>query len=83
MKIRTSIPHPQTGKPQPGTVVDITEASEPVTQIKLANGTVARIRLVISEVVRLDEPGPDGKPNYHFNAQLATNLHHAEESADE
>jgi len=63
-------------------VIDIVEASEPVTQLSLADGTVARIRLVISEVVRLDEPGPDGNPNYNFNAQLVTNVHPRRDSVE-
>ena len=80
--IRKNVPHPETGKPQPGTVVDVVEAKEPTTHLKLADGTIIRLRLVIVEAVRLDDPGPDGKTAYNFTTQMVVKIHHPEESIE-
>ncbi len=80
MTIRKRIPDPQTGERKWGTSVEIVDAKEPVSQIVLADGTVARLKLVVLEALVMDEPGPDGKPAYTFNTQLVANIHLPEAS---
>ena len=79
MTIRKRILVPNIDEPKWGTSIEITDAREPVSQITLADGAVARLKLVVLEVLLLDDPGPDGKPSYHFNTQLVANIHHPEE----
>ena len=79
MPTRKRLPDPQTGELKWGTTVEIAEAREPVTQIVLENGVVARLKLAVLEVVRMDDPGPDGRSNYNFNTQLIVNIHHPED----
>lgn len=80
--IRKNVPHPETGAPQPGTLVEVVEAKEPTTHLKLDDGTIIRMRLIIAEVVCLDERGPDGKSVYNFNTQIVVNIHHPEDSVE-
>jgi hypothetical protein len=75
MTIRKRVPDPQTGTPKWGTSVEIVDAKEPISQFVLADGTVARLKLVVLEAFLMDEPGPDSKPAYTFNTQLVANIH--------
>lgn len=80
MSTRRKILDPQTGEPKWGTTVEIAEAREPVARIVLENGVVARLKLAVLEVVRMDDSGPDGAPSYNFNTQVIANIHHPEDS---
>ena len=82
MTIRRSFVDPQTGQQKWGTSIEIADAREPVTQIVLADGAVARLKLVVLEVLLMDEPGADGKPAYNFNTQLVANIHQPEDSGE-
>jgi hypothetical protein len=83
MSIRKAIVNQETGEKQTGTVLEIVDAKEPTTQVTLEDGTIIRFRMTVAEILRLDEPGPDGKPAYQFNTQVTTIIHHPEEQADE
>ena len=82
-KIRKSVVDPTTNEARSGTVVEVAEAHEPTARITLEDGTVIRIRLVFLEAIRLDDPGPDGKTAYSFNANLATTIDLAEDMVPE
>ncbi len=82
-KIRKSVVDPTTNEARSGTVVEVAEAHEPTARITLKDGTVIRIRLVFLEAIRLDDPGPDGKTAYSFNANLATTIDLAEDMVPE
>ena len=83
MEIRKSVVNPQTQEVQHGTVVEFVEAYEPMTRITLTDGTIVRMRLVFLEAIRLDEPGPDGKTAYSFNANISTTTDLAEDMVTE
>ena len=74
MSYRKTRPHPQTGEQQSGTVLEIAESSEPVTRLKLEDGTLVRLKISVVEIMLMDDPGPDGKPAYELNASLAANF---------
>jgi hypothetical protein len=73
---------PRTGEIVEGTVIDIIDTKEPFSRVELANGTQIEIRLAVSQVVRLDTPDKDGKPNYTITSQMMVNVHHADESEE-
>ena len=52
------------GKPAEGRRVDFKPVEEPWTKYKLPDGTIIRLKLVVTEVVRLREDLPDGEPHY-------------------
>ena len=39
-------------------------------RLKLEDGTLVRMKISVIEVMRMDEPGADGKPVYNLNAQI-------------
>ena len=51
-----------------GTVLDVVESIEPMIRLKLEDGTLVRLKISVIEVMRMDEPGKDGKPTYNLNA---------------
>ena len=71
MSYRKTRPHPQTGEQQNGTVLEIVESSEPVMRLKLEDGTLVRLKMSVVEIILMDDPGPNGKPAYEVNANLA------------
>ena len=83
MAFRKSAPHPQTGEPQNGTVLDILEASEPTIRLRLEDGTLVRIKVSVHEVMRMDEPGSDGKPAFSVNANLTATFVPPEDQLDD
>jgi hypothetical protein len=68
---------------QNGTVLDVVESSEPMARLKLEDGTLVRIKISVIEVMRMDEPGADGKPAYDINASLAATFVSPEEQLDD
>lgn len=74
MAYRKTRPHPQTGQQQKGTVLEIVDSTEPVTRLKLEDGTLVRLKISVVEIMLMDDPGPDGKPAYELNANLAANF---------
>ncbi|MCY4261398.1 MAG: hypothetical protein OXC91_14185, partial [Rhodobacteraceae bacterium] len=67
MSIRKKVTDPDSGEERIGTVIDIVSANEPVTSLKLSDGTEIRIKNSIIEVVLLDDKDQSGKPNYTFS----------------
>ena len=82
MSYRKSRPHPQTGEQQSGTVLEIMEASEPITRLTLEDGTLVRLKVSIVEIMRMDEPDANGKAVYDINANLTANFVSPEEQLD-
>lgn len=83
MAFRKNRPQPQTGEMQSGTVLDIVESSEPVARLKLEDGTLVRLKISVIEVMRMDQPGANGKPAYELNANLTANFVPPEEQLDD
>ncbi len=83
MAFRKKRAHPQTGAMERGTVLDVVESSEPVTRLKLEDGTLVRLKISVIEIMRMDEPGADGKPAYELNANLTANFVSPEEQLDD
>ena len=55
----------QHGNPVEGTVVEVAESTERFSEISLTDGTVLRIKTVVTEAVRLDGKwDQDGHPMY-------------------
>ena len=54
--------------------MDIFESNEPMIRLTLEDGTLVRVKVSINEVARLDQPGPDGKPEFVVNANLTANF---------
>ena len=75
MKIRKSITDPSTGKQRLGTVVEVEEEEAPTSHFKLVDGTIIKVRLVLAEVIKFDDLGTDGRPQFNFNVQVVSNIH--------
>ena len=76
VKTRNSI----TGEESEGTLMKIVEAEEPFSRIVLDNGTEIEAKMATSQVVLLDNPGPDGKPQYNITSHMIMNIHHGDGS---
>lgn len=64
MSRKRKIPDLQ-GKLVEGTLIDINESTERFSDVKLADGTLLRVRTVVQEVVRFDSLWTDaGEPMY-------------------
>lgn len=74
-EIRKSAKHPESGEPSMATIVEVTEAHEPTVRYLLSDGTQLRLRFVIVEVVRFDEPLADGTSAYSVSGQMVTSFH--------
>ena len=83
MSFRKSRPHPETGESQSGTVLEIVDSSEPMIRLKLEDGTLVRMKVSVIEVMRMDEPGADGKTAYNVNANLSATFVSREEQLDD
>ncbi len=79
MSRRVKSRHSQTGEEVEGTVVEIVDAKEPFSRITLANGAEIEFKMVTSQVVLLDQLGPDGKPQYNITSHMVTNVHHGDD----
>ncbi len=75
MVIRRKVLDPITGKERDGTVIEVTAAQEPSSKLTLENGTIITIKHTITEIVLLDQKGPDGKPIYNFTANATVNIY--------
>ena len=74
MSYRKTRPHPQTGEQQSGTVLEVVESREPLSRLKLEDGTLVQLKVSVLEVMLMDDPDPDGKPRYDINASLTANF---------
>ena len=77
--IRKQVVDQNTGKTVDGTLIEVIDAKEPFTILELADGTIVRVRLAVSEVVRLDEPDSNGKFIYNFTSQMIVTIHHQDQ----
>ena len=75
--------NPNTGEQQSGTVLEIVESSEPIARLKLEDGTLARVKVGVLEVMRMDVLGPDGKPTYDVNVSVSASFVAPEDQLDE
>ena len=83
MAFRKSSVNPQTGEASSGTVLDVVEAIEPMIRLKLEDGTLVRMKISVIEVMRMDKPGADGKPEYNLNAQMNATFVPPEDQLDD
>jgi hypothetical protein len=60
--------YPYNGKPVSGQQVDVETSTETWSTYKLEDGTVLKMKVVLLEVVRLDEHDATGNPVYQFAA---------------
>lgn len=81
-EIRKSVKHPESGEPSMATVVEVTEGQEPTSRYLLSDGTQLRLRFVLVEVLRFDEPLADGTPGYSVSAQMVANFHVPQQKDD-
>lgn len=56
------------GKLVPGCVVSFNPVLETWNEYTIEDGTVIRMRTVVTRVVRMGEPGPDGGPAYFVSS---------------
>jgi len=61
--------YPFQGRQVPGQEIDFEATAEPWFHYKLADGSEMKVKLVLLNVVRLDEYNPQGDPFYQFNLQ--------------
>jgi hypothetical protein len=52
-----------------GEFVTVVDQKEPWSEYILEDGTIIRTKQTLLQVVKMDEPGPDGKPVYNMQAQ--------------
>jgi len=52
-----------------GQLVNIVDQKEPWSEYYLEDGTIIRSRNIVLQIVKMDEPGPDGKPTYSMQIQ--------------
>ena len=83
MSYRKNRADPLTGKQRSGTVLEITDSSEPVTRLTLEDGTLVRLKVSIVEIMRMDEPDENGKVAYDINANLTATFVPPEEQLDD
>ena len=55
-----------------GESVKIIKQDEPWSEYSLEDGTIIRIKQTMLQIVKLDEPGPDGRPAYVIQTQPNT-----------
>lgn len=61
--------HPITGEMLDTEIVDIEEINEKPMKVKLADGTILRIKVDVVEVSKFKgKPGPDGHPIYNVRS---------------
>ena len=53
----------------PGTLVDFETVREEYNSYKLADGSMIRMKTVVTSIIRTDEFTPDGEPLYIVNSQ--------------
>lgn len=68
---KVAVPVYRDGKPQQefGELVDVVDTKEPWSEYRLIDGTIIRTKQTLMQLVRLDTPGPDGKPVYTMQTQ--------------
>ncbi len=78
MPIRKTVDGPD-GQ-QGATVMDIVLANEPITSLRLKDGTEIRIKYSATEVLKLDDTDEDGKPIYNFSGNMNVQIYPAGET---
>ena len=56
-------------KTVPGTLVDFETVREEYNAYKLADGSMIRMKTVVTSIIRTDEFTPEGEPLYIVNSQ--------------
>ncbi len=67
--VSTKQSYPFQGRMVPGESVAFESGSEPFAQYNLADGTSVKAKLILLDVVRLDEYNDQGIPVYQFQFQ--------------
>ena len=62
------LPSPVTGKLVEATVVDIVEIEDKPIMIRLADGSLLRLKVDVVEVVRFEERDKEGNPFYNVRS---------------
>ena len=83
MSYRKNRANPLTGEQQSGTVLEITDSSEPVTRLTLEDGTLVRLKVSIVEIMRLAAPADNGTVAYELKANLPAHFVPPEEQLDD
>ena len=52
-----------------GELANIVEQTEPWSEYRLDDGTIIRTKQTLMQLVKMDTPGPDGKPFYAMQTQ--------------
>jgi len=55
-----------------GELVTIVKQNEPWSEYFLEDGTIIRTKQTVLQLVKMDTPGPDGKPIYTMQTQPST-----------
>ena len=68
---RGAIPALKDGKlvKEYGEMVTVVEQKEPWSEYRLEDGTLIRTKQTLMQLVKMDTPGPDGKPVYTMQTQ--------------
>lgn len=68
---RVAIPALKDGKlvKEYGEMVTVVEQKEPWSEYRLEDGTLIRTKQTLMQIVKMDTPGPDGKPVYTMQTQ--------------
>ncbi len=68
---RVAIPALKDGKlvKEYGEMVTVVEQKEPWSEYRLEDGTLIRTKQTLMQLVKMDTPGPDGKPVYTMQTQ--------------
>jgi hypothetical protein len=55
-----------------GELVNIVEQKEPWSEYYLEDGTIIRTKNTALQIIKMEVPGPDGKPTYSMQVQPNT-----------
>lgn len=68
---RVAVPALKDGKlvTEYGEMVTVVEQKEPWSEYRLEDGTLIRTKQTLMQLVKMDTPGPDGKPVYTMQTQ--------------
>lgn len=68
---RVAVPALKDGKlvTEYGEMVTVVEQKEPWSEYRLEDGTLIRTKQTLMQIVKMDTPGPDGKPVYTMQTQ--------------
>lgn len=68
---KVKVPVIKNGRPaeEIGELVEIVDQKEPWSEYRLQDGTLIRTKQTLMQLVKMDTPGPDGKPVYTMQTQ--------------